>query len=78
MSDKAQTLSFRSPLPLVLWCIHRTATARGNSAPDCRARAPTGVFSGAGARPMYVQFAAFALSNDERIAGFTARSGRWS
>ncbi|MGO7361682.1 DsbA family protein [Rhizobium leguminosarum] len=32
------------------------------------ALAPTGLFSGAGARPMNAQFAAFAWSNDERIA----------
>ena len=46
MSDKAQTTIFSIPLPLVLWCIHRTATARGTSAPDCRTRANRPVLGG--------------------------------
>ncbi|NKL66883.1 DsbA family protein [Rhizobium leguminosarum] len=37
------------------------------------ALAPTGLFSGAGARPMNAQFAAFAWSNDERIASLSGQ-----
>jgi len=36
--------------------------------------APTGLFAGRGARPMDAQFAAFAWSNDLRIASLTGRS----
>lgn len=36
--------------------------------------APTGLFAGRGARPMDAQFAAFAWSNDQRIASLTGRS----
>jgi putative protein-disulfide isomerase len=34
---------------------------------------PTGLFSGAGARPMDAAFAAFAWSNDQRIQGMTGQ-----
>ncbi|MCZ0736446.1 DsbA family protein [Phreatobacter sp. AB_2022a] len=61
--------------PLCGWCygaspvIRQLARAPGIAVVP----APTGLFSGAGARPMDADFAAYAWSNDQRIAQLTGQ-----
>lgn len=61
--------------PLCGWCYGATpALAVLAARPDVTLRLlPTGLFAGAGARPMSAEFAAFAWSNDQRIAQLTGQ-----
>jgi putative protein-disulfide isomerase len=61
--------------PLCGWCYGASPILRQLAAlPSLTVTlAPTGLFSGAGARRIDAQFAAFAWSNDERIASLTGQ-----
>jgi len=61
--------------PLCGWCYGASAILKQlSSRPEIEVTlAPTGLFSGRGARPMDAQFAAFAWSNDQRIAALTGQ-----
>jgi putative protein-disulfide isomerase len=61
--------------PLCGWCYGASPLmAQLAAAPGVTVVAqPTGLFSGAGARPMDASFAAYAWSNDERIAALTGQ-----
>ncbi|MDH4413157.1 MAG: DsbA family protein [Rhizobium sp.] len=62
--------------PLCGWCYGASGIMRElSSRPEIEVElAPTGLFSGRGARPLDAQFAAFAWSNDLRIAALTGRT----
>ena len=62
--------------PLCGWCYGATPSLSSmDNAPDIKIELlPTGLFSGEGARPMDADFAAFAWSNDQRIAHLTGQS----
>jgi putative protein-disulfide isomerase len=61
--------------PLCGWCYGASPTVQrlGNQGDIRFELAPTGLFSGRGARPMDAAFAAFAWSNDERIEALTGQ-----
>ena len=61
--------------PLCGWCYGAApALAVLAARPDVTLRLlPTGLFAGAGARPMNAEFAAYAWSNDQRIAQLTGQ-----
>ena len=61
--------------PLCGWCYAAApALARLQATPGVQLTlAPTGLFAGAGARPLDAQFAAYAWSNDQRIAQLTGQ-----
>lgn len=61
--------------PLCGWCYGASGVLRQLAGqPGLNIElAPTGLFSGNGARPMDAQFAAFAWSNDQRIAQLTGQ-----
>ena len=61
--------------PLCGWCYAAAPVlARLQATPGVQVvLAPTGLFAGAGARPMDAQFAAYAWSNDQRIAQLTGQ-----
>jgi len=61
--------------PLCGWCYGASAALRNLTArPDFTIElAPTGLFSGDGARPMDDGFAAYAWANDQRIASLTGQ-----
>lgn len=61
--------------PLCGWCYAAAPVlARLQATPGVQvALAPTGLFAGAGARPMDAQFAAYAWANDQRIAQLTGQ-----
>jgi putative protein-disulfide isomerase len=61
--------------PLCGWCYGASAVLEKLAAqPDLTmGLAPTGLFSGDGARPMNDDFAAYAWSNDQRICGLTGQ-----
>ncbi|MBB3917773.1 DsbA family protein [Rhizobium fabae] len=73
MSDKVNITYLFDPL--CGWCYGASHVLGGIAThPNLTvALAPTGLFSGAGARPMNAQFAAFAWSNDERIASLSGQ-----
>jgi len=62
--------------PLCGWCYGATpALSSLAEAPEVTVElVPTGLFSGAGARPMNNEFTAYAWSNDQRIARLTGQS----
>jgi putative protein-disulfide isomerase len=70
----AQTLYYLFD-PLCGWCYGATpAVARLRETTDVAVELlPTGLFSGAGARPMDDDFAAYAWTNDQRIERLTAQ-----
>ncbi|MBP1859456.1 DsbA family protein [Rhizobium herbae] len=61
--------------PLCGWCYGASLLLGqlGAAADLTVVLAPTGLFSGSGARPMDEQFAAYAWSNDQRIASLTGQ-----
>lgn len=61
--------------PLCGWCYAAAPVlARLQATPGVQVvLAPTGLFAGAGARPMDAQFAAYAWANDQRIAQLTGQ-----
>jgi putative protein-disulfide isomerase len=61
--------------PLCGWCYGASPALEKLAArPDLTVQlAPTGLFSGEGARPMNDDFASYAWSNDQRIAGLTGQ-----
>lgn len=61
--------------PLCGWCYAAAPPlARLQATPGVQVQlAPTGLFAGAGARPMDAQFAAYAWSNDQRIQQLTGQ-----
>lgn len=61
--------------PLCGWCYAAAPVlARLQATPGLHVElAPTGLFAGAGARPMDAQFAAYAWSNDQRIRQLTGQ-----
>jgi putative protein-disulfide isomerase len=73
MSDKANITYLFDPL--CGWCYGASHVLGEIAAhPNLTVTlAPTGLFSGTGARPMNAQFAAFAWSNDERIASLSGQ-----
>lgn len=74
MSDKVHITYLFDPL--CGWCYGASGIMRElSSRPEIEVElAPTGLFSGHGARPVDAQFAAFAWSNDLRIAALTGRT----
>lgn len=74
MSDKVHITYLFDPL--CGWCYGASGIMRElSSRPEIAVELmPTGLFSGRGARPLDAQFAAFAWSNDLRIAALTGRS----
>lgn len=74
MSDKVHITYLFDPL--CGWCYGASGIMRElSSRPEIEVElAPTGLFSGRGARPVDAQFAAFAWSNDLRIAALTGRT----
>jgi len=73
MSDKTHITYLFDPL--CGWCYGSSPLLSQLSALEGIevALAPTGLFSGAGARPMDAEFAAYAWSNDERIGSLTGQ-----
>ena len=61
--------------PLCGWCYGAAAAVKAvDKAPNVVLRLlPSGLFSAVGARPMDEDFAAYAWSNDQRIAGLTGQ-----
>lgn len=74
MSDTVQITYLFDPL--CGWCYGASGIMRElSSRPEIEVElAPTGLFSGRGARPLDAQLAAFAWSNDLRIAALTGRT----
>jgi putative protein-disulfide isomerase len=81
MCDVSRNMSTHSEItylfdPLCGWCygaMPKLAALAG--APNLVLKfAPTGLFSGAGARPMDANFAVYAWANDQRIAGLTGQT----
>lgn len=74
MSDTVQITYLFDPL--CGWCYGASGIMRElHTRPEIEVElAPTGLFSGRGARPLDAQFAAFAWSNDLRIAALTGRT----
>ncbi|UCV00860.1 DsbA family protein [Acidovorax radicis] len=73
-SDSHTTVAYLFD-PLCGWCYAAaSALARLQATPGVHVQlAPTGLFAGAGARPMDAQFAAYAWSNDQRIEKLTGQ-----
>lgn len=61
--------------PLCGWCYGAVAAVKAvDKAPNVALRLlPSGLFTAVGARPMNEDFAAYAWSNDQRIAGLTGQ-----